>query len=348
MTGRRVLLLSASMGAGHDAAAAELARRLTARGDEPVLRDLLALLPAGTGRLLRTSYGQMLHHAPWLYQGIYGHFFEPPARRRTRADPVVVLAERPVRRLLADLAPDAVVATFHLAAQVTGRLRSRRQLDVLSTVLVTDLVVHALWVHPGNDRHLCLHPSAVQEAGARGARDPLEVGPLVRPDFRRPAQQPSREFLAVPAGRAMVVLTAGAWGVGDLRRCAHVVARTGRYVPVVLCAHNQRLLDTLRREPGVVALGWRDDVPALVRTAHAVVQNAGGLSCWEALTAGRPVITYRPIPGHGRAAAERLDRLGLVPWARDDDDLVRMLDGCSSAATESEGRPVQDAAQLIA
>ena len=72
-----------------------------------------------------------------------------------------------------------------------------------------------------------------------------------------------------------------------------------------------------------MALGWRDDVPDLMAAADVLVHNAGGLSCTEALVAGLPVVTYRPIPGHGRANAAVLARPGsqrgraaLSSWPR--------------------------------
>jgi hypothetical protein len=36
-------------------------------------------------------------------------------------------------------------------------------------------------------------------------------------------------------------------------------------------------------------------------------------------------VTYRPLPGHGRANARVLDDAGLAPWATDRADLARHL-----------------------
>lgn len=67
----RVAIVSASIGAGHDGAAAELDRRLAARGLTVDRFDLLDLLPARIGRLVRDGYHRMLVQAPWAYQRIY-------------------------------------------------------------------------------------------------------------------------------------------------------------------------------------------------------------------------------------------------------------------------------------
>ncbi|MGW6145733.1 UDP-N-acetylglucosamine--N-acetylglucosamine transferase, partial [Streptomyces sp. NPDC055140] len=67
----RIAIVSASIGAGHDGAAAELARRLTAHGLTVDRFDLLDLLPARMGPLVRDGYHRMLVRAPWAYQRVY-------------------------------------------------------------------------------------------------------------------------------------------------------------------------------------------------------------------------------------------------------------------------------------
>jgi UDP-N-acetylglucosamine:LPS N-acetylglucosamine transferase len=43
------------------------------------------------------------------------------------------------------------------------------------------------------------------------------------------------------------------------------------------------------------------------------------------MVAGLPAVTYRPIPGHGRANAGVLDAAGLAPWAHDPEQLARLV-----------------------
>lgn len=71
----RALIVSASMGAGHDAVAAELARRLAAAGMHAEVVDVLALLPLRLGALLRWWYRAVMLRSPWLYALVYRVFF---------------------------------------------------------------------------------------------------------------------------------------------------------------------------------------------------------------------------------------------------------------------------------
>jgi UDP-N-acetylglucosamine:LPS N-acetylglucosamine transferase len=61
-------------------------------------------------------------------------------------------------------------------------------------------------------------------------------------------------------------------------------------------------------------------------TAYALVDNASGLTCEEALAAGIPVICHRPIPGHGADGARAMARAGLGRYARDATELLAALD----------------------
>src|SRR5258708_10333181 len=75
---RRVLIVSASMGAGHDGAARELSRRLEARGHETRIVDFLDMPPFGLGFFVRWTYQLQLRFAPPSYEALYRLFFVRP------------------------------------------------------------------------------------------------------------------------------------------------------------------------------------------------------------------------------------------------------------------------------
>ncbi|OMI33024.1 hypothetical protein SPAR_43536, partial [Streptomyces sparsogenes DSM 40356] len=126
--------------------AAELARRLEARGHRVDRTDVLALLPAGLGPGLRSGYRATIRHLPVLYEGIYAAFFRPGAGPRPGSAPLAALAGPRLLDLVERWRPDVVVPVFHLAAQLTGRLRADGRLSMPSAVVVTDFAVHRQWL----------------------------------------------------------------------------------------------------------------------------------------------------------------------------------------------------------
>ncbi|MER7110544.1 MGDG synthase family glycosyltransferase [Streptomyces sp. NPDC000229] len=309
--GRRCLVLSASMGAGHDTVAGELARRLRADGHDVLVRDVLTLLPRGTGAAMRGFYRFVVRRLPPVYAAIYALFLAPRPRPRRGLDvsPVAALAERRLGVLVERWRPDVIVSTFHLAGQITGRMRGRGALRVPCVVFVTDFAVHRAWLDPGNDRYLCVSEAAARVARDGTGRPSVATGPVVPPEFHE----------AGPAsdGRPVVLLSGGAWGVGPgLLRTARALARHG-FLPVLLCGRDERLRRRAARLPGVRALGWTDDMPGLMASARVLVDNAAGQTAVQALAAGVPVVGYRPIPGHGAVGVREMAAEGLTTYAAD-------------------------------
>jgi UDP-N-acetylglucosamine:LPS N-acetylglucosamine transferase len=155
------------------------------------------------------------------------------------------------------------------------------------------------------------------------------VGGLVSPRFAEPVDPDRRRQLRAELGLSpdglVVLLATGSLGMGDVPNVVSSLHSSGIGEVVVLCGRNDRLRKQLSALPGVVALGWREDVPELMAAADVSVHNAGGLSLTEALTAGLPAVTYRPIPGHGIANSQVLADAGLAPWPQDETELAEAI-----------------------
>ena len=330
---RRIAIVSASVGAGHDGAAGELARRLREAGFMVDCHDFLDLLGEHAGRALRGTYAAELKVAPnswgwligqlerrdWLAAAIRALFARGAARRSMLA--MSGTAEVPE--------PAVVVSTYPLASQALGRLRGQGRLAAPVVTFLTDMSVHPLWVADGIDLHLALHQVAAVDARRLSGGFVEVCRPAVRPAFH-PITDPdeparTRARYGLPERGRVALVVAGSWGVGEVAEAAMDLAATGLVTPVTVCGRNERLRERLVRSGTGVPLGWVDDMPALIRASDVVVQNAGGLTSLEAMAVGVPVVTYRCLPGHGATNARALDEAGLATWVRRPDELAGTL-----------------------
>ncbi|KOV30050.1 galactosyldiacylglycerol synthase [Streptomyces sp. XY152] len=323
-----MLIVSASMGAGHDTVARELARRAREQGHDAQVVDLLRLLPCGLGAGLRLFYQSSVRHFPWAYAGLYRALLRPGPRYRPSGVPLARLAGRRLTDLAERTGADVVVPVFHLAAQLTGHLRSRGRLRSPSAVFMTDFAVHRQWLHPGNDLYLCLTDDAARDV-ARRITAPVETtGPVVAPGFFAPAAgaaQWRQRFERYAFGRPPVVLSAGAWGAASqLDETARLLAAAS-FLPIVLCGRNERLRARLAGLPGTLVPDWVADMPGLLRAARVLVDNAAGQTAVQALASGLPVVGYRPLPGHGAEGVRRMAALGVSEIASDAASLLHAL-----------------------
>ena len=98
-----------------------------------------------------------------------------------------------------------------------------------------------------------------------------------------------------------MLVVAGSWGIGDVAETVAAIERCGAFHPIVVCGRDEHLRARLARTSGAATvLGWTDDMPGCMAAADVLVENAGGLSAMEAFAAEVPVVTYRPIAGHGK------------------------------------------------
>lgn len=320
----RILIVTASMGAGHTVVAAELARRLRACGARVDVADLLRL--AGrSGDRLRHTYRLLLAHTPWLYDGAMRFWRRHPAPMEWLTARGAGPVERGLLAAVEAAAPDLVVSTYNLASQALGRLTTRHALRVPVVTLVTDPGPHPYWIGRGVAAHIVPLPETASALAAAGADRVLVAPPVVRPQFvEATARSIARRELRLPDGR-LALVSAGSWAAGRVRATVDALRVLPDTVPIVLCGQDERLRRDLARWPGVRAVGWTDRVPAYLAAADVVVDNAGGLTCWEALVAGARVVMCDPLPGHGRLNACTLAAAGLVRVARDHGELARLV-----------------------
>ncbi|SDY40335.1 UDP-N-acetylglucosamine:LPS N-acetylglucosamine transferase [Micromonospora pattaloongensis] len=341
------MVISADIGAGHDAAAAELGRRLAVRGLRVDRVNLLSLLPPPFPIVVRQVYRGMLRWLPSGYELLFGLFGRSPALM----DAIRGVLRPAGRRLVARLPADtrAVVTTFPFANQVVGPLR---ELGYSGTVLtyVTDFVLHPAWLAAGVDEYCVIHDAVRDQARAMGVRRTRVVDALVSPRFPASGgvgRAEARRRFGLPEEERLALIVAGSWGVGEVERTAADVLASGCVRPVVVCGRNEALRRRLRGYPGYV-FGWVGDMPTLMSAVDVLVENAGGLTCQESLAVGLPTITYRPIPGHGIANARVLAGCGLTRYVETPAELSRTLrDVVAAGRTAPRAATGRDMAAMV-
>jgi UDP-N-acetylglucosamine:LPS N-acetylglucosamine transferase len=343
----RAVIVSASVGAGHDAVAEELAERLEEAGVVVDRHDFLDVLPGPAGRILVGSYHRMLERAPWSWKLLYGSL-DNPRGVAMQASLFTFLAGRRMKALLpADTS--IIVSTYPLASQVLGRLRKRGKVERKVHTYLTDFSVHALWTSADVDAHLAIHQVPAAQAREGGCASVSVIAPVVdrrftpvTPRLRRAA----RARLGLPQEARLALLVGGSWGAGEIERTVgDIEAADPGITCVVVCGRNETLRERLLAAGVRHAYGWVDDMPSLMHASDVLVQNAGGMTVLEAVAAGLPVITYRSIPGHGLTNAAALDEAGVARWVRAQSELA---DALGQAVRSGDAASAADGAQVVA
>src|SRR5699024_9594106 len=152
---RRILLVSADMGAGHNATAraAEQAASRLWPGCDTRWVDTLQVMGPGVGPAFRRIYVTNVQTTPWLYEFFYGALW----RRRWSASAskrfVGAWAGRRLAPVIEEYDPDLVISTYPLGSAGLQWLREQRGLDVPVGAWVSDFSPHPFWVYRALDMH---------------------------------------------------------------------------------------------------------------------------------------------------------------------------------------------------
>src|SRR5688572_20733980 len=345
-----ILVLSVSAGAGHVRAAEAICS--AARAAHPAVRathlDLLTLVPRDFRKLYGESYIKLVEKLPQLWSYLYAKSDRPS--RDTLTGKLKRAAEklntRKLNAEIARLAPDAILCTHFLPAELLSRQRAAGRALPPVWVQVTDFDVHALWVHPHVDRYCVASEEIAFRLADRGVpHGRINVtGIPVMPEFSSSLERAScAAELGIDAAKFTVLMMAGGAGVGALDELAARVLDLPEDLQLIaLSGRNTDLLKHLqvlaRRHPGrLFPLGFTTTVERVMTAADLVVTKPGGLSVSECLAKRKPMLLVSPIPGQEERNADYLLEAGAAVKAVDAATLVFKL-----------GRLLGDRARLAA
>lgn len=349
------------------AQAIEAAAKSAARPLDATHLDLLTLVPKDFRKLYGEQYIKLVEKLPQLWSFLYAKTDRPS--RDSLLGKLKRAAEKlNTRKLNAEierLAPDVILCTHFLPAELLSRQKAKGRVLPPLWVQVTDFDVHALWVHPFVDRYCVASEEVAFRLADRGvAPEKISVtGIPVMPQFNAPLDRATcaRE-LGVAPSEFTVLMMAGGAGVGGLDDLAGRLLRIPNAPQLIaLAGRNAELLKRLQklaaRHPGrLFPLGFTTTVERVMTAADLVVTKPGGLSVSECLAKRRPMLLVSPIPGQEERNADYLLEAGAAIKAVDgatlEFKLVRLMAEparleAMSAAAARIGRP-RAAADVVA
>jgi processive 1,2-diacylglycerol beta-glucosyltransferase len=328
---RKILLLSVSAGAGHMRAAEALHQcaQWHFPNAQTLHLDTMQYVTAAFRKIYISGYMKLVTVSPAMWQLLYEKSDEAdprsPLQKLRRA--TERLNTRALLRAVQEFAPDAVICTHFLPAELLMHEVRRGRINLPVWVQVTDFDLHHMWIMPCMTGYF----AGNEEIAAR-MRQTIEAsaqihctGIPVMPAFSdAPDAVAARQQFGLDSARHMVLLMGGGAGIGKLDDVARaLLAIDHDFQVVVLAGKNQETLQTLkilaeRHRGRLIPLGFTDQVHRLMACASFVITKPGGLSTSECLALGVPMILNSPIPGQEERNADYLLEQGVALKAVDE------------------------------
>jgi processive 1,2-diacylglycerol beta-glucosyltransferase len=319
---RKVLLLSASAGAGHVRAAEAIEKAFKQRKDSDSVEvhhfDVLNYTNKLFRHLYSKAYIDLVNKMPEVPGWVYDKLDKPwkNERRRLALDK---LNTRPFVKLLREYQPDLIVCTHFLPAEIVSWLKAKERLASRQVIIVTDFDVHAMWLVHHYERYFV----ALEEA-----RVYLEVlgippekitvsGIPIDPVFAiKKDKQEMRAKHGLAPDRTTILLSAGGFGVGSVDALVQSLLPLQQRAQIVaICGRNEELKERLtklaaRIKPDASVLlkpfGYTKEMDELMTASDLVLGKPGGLTTSEALAKGLVFVIVNPIPGQEERNSDHL------------------------------------------
>lgn len=304
----KLLLLSASAGAGHTHAAQALEETARLRFPDVTVKhvDILDFVGPVYRKTYAGGYLAMVDRAPELWGYLYETSDRVPReglrRKLVRAFDHMEFAR--FRSFVKDFAPDVVLATHFLSAQVFTP-GERRKIRFRFGLVVTDFDVHAFWVQPHVDVMFVATEELRAILAGRGVVEKkiAVTGIPVMPAFAaKHYRRRLRAGFGIADGIPAVLVMGGGSGVGAMRGAVEAALGAGPAHVLAVAGRNGALEKKLReiavpKGSALSVFGFVTNMHDLMAAADVAVTKSGGLTTAECLASSLPMVIRDPIPG---------------------------------------------------
>jgi processive 1,2-diacylglycerol beta-glucosyltransferase len=316
----KILILSASVGAGHTRAAQAIEKAFGLQNPGCTVRniDTLDYTNPLFRRLYSKAYIDMVGKIPEVFGWFYEHFDKPwqKERRRLMLDK---LNTGPFIKMLKEYQPDIAVCTHFLPAEIISWLKAKHQIKTRQAIVVTDFDIHAFWLCHNYEHYFVAMDETKAHMSELGVpADKITVSGIpIDPAFSEiKDKKASRKTLNLSSDKPVILVSAGGFGVGPVEKLIVAITKMRRKTQiVVICGKNKELknkadgfIKTLPADlpAHFTTVGYTTEMDTYMSAADLIVGKTGGLTTCESLAKGLGIIIVDPIPGQEQRNADHL------------------------------------------
>lgn len=320
----RVLILSATSGAGHIRAAEAVEKAFIDSGAAREVRhvDSLEYTSFVVRNLYSKQYINMVNKAPDLLGWLYDASDKPwkAERRRLAFDR---LNTRPLVKMINDYKPEIVICTHFLPAEIISWLICRKKIHTKHVIVVTDFDVHASWLCRHYDHYFtALEETKEHLIGMGVPRDKVSVSGIpIDPIFAEAKNKiEMRKKYNLDLERPTILVSAGGFGVGPMEDLLDALREMKHLAQVIaMCGRNKILKEKLDKQALheksnliIKAVAHTNAMDEYMAASDMVLGKPGGLTTSEALAKGLVFVIVNPIPGQEERNSDHLLEEGVA------------------------------------
>ncbi|MGO0885132.1 MGDG synthase family glycosyltransferase [Clostridioides difficile] len=347
---KKVLIMSASTGGGHNRAALAIKEELTSKtiDGEPVeceIIDSLKLVNNIMDKIISRGYEKSAIYTPKAYGSVY-RLSETNllSKNEFKDNLIITFMAKKFKKLIRSTKPDLIIGTHPFPMIALSTLKKNFNLhnnemsastdhfykhhtntiDVPPLISVlTDYTTHSTWIQNEIDYYVVGH-EYVKELLVFDGVEPSKIRTFGIPVEKSFHSHRDKEIvlseLNLSPDKLTVLLMGGSFGAGNIKETLDELLDTDRdFQILVITGRNESLKEKIEKklvsryhDKTVCVLGYTDKMNDILASIDVLVSKPGGLTTTEALLKDVPMIVPYYIPGQEEENLDFLSNCGAA------------------------------------
>ncbi len=330
-----VLFLSVAIGGGHNKAAEAIREVVMQRypGSNCAIIDTLKYVNPVIDKIIVGSYLSTVKKTPAIYGKLY-ELSESADNLNDFSMTVNKLLSYRIHSLINEFNPDIVVCTHPFALQMMSNLKSKKKVTVPVIAVLTDFVLHPLWLRDCIDAYIVAHEFMRHQMIEKGF-SPDIVHSFGIPVSRNFLERTDRKQVLRELGlddKLTILIMGGSLGFGGVRKVFRSLLNSKSDLQIIaLSGSNEKLREKLEQyareshNKKVRVVGYTDRVSYYMDASDFIVTKTGGMTVAESLVKKLPILIISPIPGQEEGNANFLLNNGAAVRITSSDSIDSVL-----------------------
>ena len=358
---KKVLIMSASTGGGHNRAAKAMKEEIEKRciNGEYItceIVDSLKLINTTMDKIISSGYEKSAKYTPKAWGGVYKiSDANIMSKHEFKGNLFNSLLSSRLKKLLKESKPDLIIGTHPFPMIALSTLKKKYPyrnafnsffVPPLISVL-TDYTAHSAYIQDEIDYYIAGDEYVREVLISEGIEDdkikPYGI-PVEKSFLEHRDKNIVLEELGLESDKFTVLLMGGSFGAGNIKDTLKELLLIDRdFQILVITGRNESLKERLEKslekssfDKNISVLGFTKDMNDILSAVDIIVSKPGGLTTTECLLKELPMIIPYYIPGQEEENAEFLEEKGIAVWIRKKDDSSKIINYLLSNQEELE------------
>lgn len=336
MSGRNILVVTASMGSGHNKAANAAAEAITRKypANKVNIVDFMSTETGYFNSLVKDIYLKMLDHTPSVYEFFYK--FTSDATAGSTIQTMFAHAMKKDMKVLVDTyRPDMIICTHPFPCAAASYLKQSGDIDIPIVAIMTDFCIHQFWIYKNIDIYFTASEELKQSLIDEGLAESRVFATGIPIAYKFRLDYDKHEILQknkLEEDKPIVLLMGGGLGLGGVKDALCQLESLNMELQIlVVTGANVSLWSDINdyankhSKHKVVVWGYSHNIQELMAVSTFLISKPGALTISEALSMKLPMILHNPIPGPEVNNAKFVSENGAAIWVKHQDTLTAVV-----------------------